>query len=152
MSDLFAAFGIDWRLLLVNGVNFGLLLLGLWYFLYKPLTQMLESRRQKMAQGIRDAEAAAHELSKIEASRAAVLAEAGKEADDVVSRARALGAEKQRALVEAGEANAAALLSEAEAGAKQLKEEAIAQSKQEVAKLIVLGIEHAAGDASPSKK
>jgi len=152
MSDLFAAFGIDWRLLLVNGVNFGLLLLGLWYFLYKPLTQMLESRRQKMAQGIHDAEAAAHELSQIEASRAAVLAEAGKEADDVVSRARALGAEKQRALVEAGEANAAALLSEAEAGAKQLKEEAIAQSKQEVAKLIVLGIERAAGDASPSKK
>ena len=145
MSDLFAAFGIDWRLLLVNGVNFGLLLLGLWYFLYKPLTNMLEARRQKLIQGVRDAETAAHELSKIEESRAGVLAQAGKEADEVVSRARALGAEKQRALVEAGEANAAALLSEAEAGAKQLKEEAIAQSKQEVAKLIVLGMERAFG-------
>lgn len=152
MSDLFAAFGIDWRLLLVNGVNFGLLLLGLWYFLYKPLTQMLESRRQKMAQGVRDAETAAHELKKIEEARTDLLAQAGKEADEVVSRARVLGAEKQRALVEAGEANAATILSDAEAQAKQLKEEAIAQSKQEVAKLIVLGMERTALEASPSKK
>ncbi len=144
MSDLFAAFGIDWRLLLVNGINFGLLLLGLWYFLYKPLTQMLESRRQKMAQGVRDAEAAAHQLQKIESERADLLAQAGKEADDVVSKARALGAEKQRALTEAGEANAAALLTQAEAQAQQLKVEAIEQSKQEVAKLIVLGMERVA--------
>lgn len=144
MSDLFAAFGIDWRLLLVNGINFGLLLLGLWYFLYKPLTTMLESRRQKMAQGVRDAEAAAHQLHKIESERADLLAQAGKEADDVVSKARALGAEKQRALTEAGEANAAALLTQAEAQAQQLKAEAIEQSKQEVAKLIVLGMERVA--------
>ncbi len=144
MSDLFAAFGIDWRLLLVNGINFGLLLLGLWYFLYKPLTQMLESRRQKMAQGVRDAEAAAHQLQKIESERADLLAQAGKEADEVVSKARALGAEKQRALTEAGEANAAALLTQAEAQAQQLKVEAIEQSKQEVAKLIVLGMERVA--------
>lgn len=152
MSDLFAAFGIDWRLLLVNGVNFGLLLLGLWYFLYKPLTSVLEARRQKMAQGVHDAEAAAHELGKIEEARAGLLAQAGKEADEVVSRARALGAEKQRALVEAGEANAATLLTEAEAQAKQLKEETIAQSKQEVAKLIVLGMERVALEGSTSKK
>lgn len=144
MSDLFAAFGIDWRLLLVNGINFGLLLLGLWYFLYKPLTTMLESRRQKMAQGVRDAEAAAHQLHKIESERADLLAQAGKEADDVVSKARALGAEKQRALTEAGETNAAALLTQAEAQAQQLKAEAIEQSKQEVAKLIVLGMERVA--------
>jgi len=147
MSDLFAAFGIDWRLLLVNGVNFGLLLLGLWYFLYKPLTSMLEARRQKMADGIRDAEAAAHELRKIEEARTDLLAQAGKEAETLVSRARALGAEKQRALVEAGEANAATLLTEAAAQAVQLKEEAIAQSKQEVAKLIVLGIERTGAQA-----
>lgn len=144
MSDLFAAFGIDWRLLLVNGVNFGLLLFGLWYFLYGPIVKMLEDRRQKLADGVRDAAAAAHELQKIESARADILARAGKDADDVVSNARAAGAEKQRALVEAGEASAAALLSEAEAQALQLKNDAIAESKQEVAKLIVLGMERMA--------
>lgn len=105
---------------------------------------MLEDRRQKLADGVRDAAAAAHELQKIESARADILARAGKDADDVVSNARAAGAEKQRALVEAGEASAAALLSEAEAQALQLKNDAIAESKQEVAKLIVLGMERMA--------
>lgn len=144
MSDLFAAFGIDWRLLLVNGINFGLLLFGLWYFLYGPIVKMLEDRRQKLADGVRDAEVAAHELQKIEESRTTLLAEAGKEAEALVSRARAAGAEKQRALIESGEASATALLTDAQIQAAQLKHDAITESKQEVAKLVVLGMERLA--------
>jgi F0F1-type ATP synthase membrane subunit b/b' len=43
--------------------------------------------------------------------------------------------------VSASEASAQALLKDAEAQATELKREAIEQSKQEVAKLIVLGME-----------
>ena len=37
MNELFAAFGIDWKLLLAQGVNFGIVLVALWYFLYRPV-------------------------------------------------------------------------------------------------------------------
>lgn len=141
MSDLFAAFGIDWRLLLVNGVNFGLLLLGLWYFLYGPLTRTLEDRRQKMAEGVRNAADAKKKLEDIEEARAGMLAQAGRDADEVVSKAVALGGDKQRTLLAQGEASAQAVLVAAAAQAEQMKREAIAESKQEVAKLIVLGME-----------
>ena len=47
MGQVLAAFGIDWRLLLINSINFGLLLLALWYFLYGPLMKMLEEAPQK---------------------------------------------------------------------------------------------------------
>lgn len=143
MSELFGAFGIDWRLLLVNCINFGLLLLGLWYFLYGPLTRMLESRREKIAKGIEDATEAEAKLKGIEEARAGMIADAGKEADSLVASARAAGSAKQKELIAQGEAAAANVISSAEAQAKELKEKAITESKQEVAKLIVLGMEKA---------
>jgi F-type H+-transporting ATPase subunit b len=116
-------------------------MLALWYFLYGPLTRMLEERRQKVADGVRDAESAKHTLAEIERSRGVILAAAGTEADEVLKKSRAAAQEKERELVAAGEATAANILREAAAQAAELKAEAIAQSKQEVAKLVVLGVE-----------
>ncbi len=141
MNALLAAFGIDWRLLLINLLNFGLLLAALWYFLYKPLTTMLEARRQRMIEGVRNAAEADRRIEEIEASRADMMAKAGRDSDEVLALARKSGVEKQRELVAQGEASQSAMLKEAEAQAKEMKNQAITESKQEVAKLIVLGME-----------
>ena len=141
MSAVLTTFGVDWRLLLINAINFGLLLLVLWYFLYAPVMKMLEERRARVVQGVRDAEAAAQKLREIEASRASALAAAGKEADALVAAARAAGAQKERDLVQKGEAAAQRAVAEAQAQAIELQRRSIEESKQEVAKLIVLGME-----------
>lgn len=143
MEAILTTFGIDWRLLLVNAINFGLLLAALWYFLYTPLMRMLEERRQKVEHGVRDAESAKRVLEEIEAGRAQQLAQAGKEADAIVAGARSSGAAKEHELVAAGEAAAAQLLREAQVQAQEMKREALEESRQEVAKLIVLGMEKA---------
>ena len=141
MSQVLSTFGIDWRLLLINAVNFFLVMVALWYFLYAPVMRMLESRREKVAKGVQDAQDAARSLSEIESSRAGVLSAAGKDADAMVAAARAAGAQKERELAQKGEAAAAALLREAQAQAAEMKARSIEESKQEVAKLIVLGME-----------
>jgi F-type H+-transporting ATPase subunit b len=141
MSAVFVAFGIDWRLLLIDSINFGLLMLALWYFLYGPLMRVLEARRQKVAEGVHDAEQAAIKLHEIEASKSGILAEAGQEADQLLTKARQAGEEKQRAMIAAAEAAAARTTAEAAAAAAELKTQAIEGSKQEVAKLVVLGME-----------
>jgi len=141
MSAVFAAFGIDWRLLLIDSINFGVLLFALWYFLYAPLTKMLETRRQKVAEGVHDAEQAGIKLREIEEAKSGILADAGQEADELLRKARLAAAEKERALVIAAEAAAARTAGEAAAQAAELKAQAIEESKQEVAKLVVLGME-----------
>jgi len=141
MEAIFTTFGIDWRLLLINGINFGLLLGVLWYFMYTPVMRMLEERREKVSQGVRDAEAAQIKLSEIEGTRQNILAGAGKEADALVAAARAAGGAKERELRSSGEAAAATLVRDAEAQAAEMKARSIEESKQEVAKLIVLGME-----------
>lgn len=141
MGELFAAFGLDWRLLIINLINFGVLTLALWYFLYGPLTKMLEDRRQKVIQGVEDAEAAALRLSEIETAKSDIMAAAGAEADEVLKKARAAGIEKERSIIAASEAAAARTIQEGEAQAAELKAQALQESKQEVAKLVVLGME-----------
>lgn len=143
MSAILQAFGIDWRLLIINAVNFALLLGALWYFLYEPLTRILEERRTKVAQGVADAEEARTKLEEIQSARAEMLAEAGKEADDVLARAREGALVKGREIVSSGEKAASRIVSEAEAQAEELKRRAILESREEMARLIVLGAEKA---------
>ena len=141
MGQVLTTFGVDWRLLLINAVNFGLLMYVLGYFVYGPLTKILEERRQKVAQGVKDAEASARKLSEIEASRSVILAKAGSEADEVLKQSRTAAQAKEKEIIAAGEAAAANTLREAAAQAEELKAEAIEESKKEVAKMVVLGVE-----------
>jgi F-type H+-transporting ATPase subunit b len=141
MGAILTAFGIDWRLLIVNTVNFAIVLAALSYFLYKPLMAMLEERRQKVAQGVHEAEEAHARLEEIESSRDAKLADAGREADEVLARARQAATESGKKILAEREAAAARLIQEAHKEAEEVKAKALAQSKEEVAKLIVLGVE-----------
>lgn len=141
MNAILTTFGIDWHLLLINAINFGLLLAGLTYFLYKPLSKMLEERRMKVAKGVEDAVAAEHALARIEGERSEVLAKAGQEADAVLTQAKATATGKGKEILAQAEANAARRLAEAEAQSEELKKKAVQESREEVAKIIVLGIE-----------
>lgn len=143
MQEILTTFGVDWRLLAINAINFALVLLVLWRFLYRPLIKVLEDRREKVTQGVKDAEHAQKKLAEIEGSRAGVLAKAGSEADQIISHAQKRGVDKERELLSRAEASAASVISEAEAEAKEAKHRAVVESKEEVAKLIVLGMEKA---------
>lgn len=141
MEQILSTFGIDWKLLLINALNFALALTVLWYFLYTPIMRVLEERREKVSRGVKDAESAQAKLKEIETSRGATLAAAGKEADDILAGARAAGTKKEREITAQAEGTAAAVLEEAQVEAQELKHRAIEESRQEVAKLVVLGLE-----------
>ncbi len=149
MSKILDVFGIDWRLLAINIVNFGILLYLLKRFAYGPIMAALEARRQKVSEGVRNADLAERKLKKIEASQDEILSKAGKEADALLARGREAGIAKEKELISEGEAAAVALLKDAENQAREMKTQAIVESREEVAKLIVLGMEKAM--TSPSK-
>jgi len=139
-------FGIDWRLLVVNAINFGLLLFLLKYYAYGPIMNALEARRQKVSEGVRNADLAERRLKSIEASKAEILAQAGKEADALLAHGREAGIAKEKEIIAEGEMAAVSLLKDAENQAKEMKAQAIAESREEVAKLIVLGMEKGMGN------
>jgi len=59
-------FGIDWKLFLSQLINFGLILVVLTIFVYKPVLKMLKERNRKIKEGLDKAEEANVRLKEID--------------------------------------------------------------------------------------
>ena len=54
MEEIIHAFGIDWRLIVIQMFNFAVLAGALWYFLYTPVLTILSDREAKLKKGVED--------------------------------------------------------------------------------------------------
>ena len=82
-----AALGINFGLLIVQIIAFAIVFLTLNAWVYKPMLDMMESRKQKIAQGLEDARVASEARANAEKEAAKVLAEAQTEANNIVREA-----------------------------------------------------------------
>ena len=141
MQALFAAFGLNGSLILAQAVNFGIVLIALTYFLYKPINKVLDARQKKVAKGIEDANNAAEKLATADGIASAKLTTAETEAEGIMLSARdAAKSEKNRILKEA-EDRAAHVAADADARAKEASAKMLRESEKEVARLAVLAAE-----------
>ena len=113
MDQLFAAFGIDWRLLIIQGVNFGALLGLLTYFLYTPVMKLIDERREKIAEGGRKAEAADRRLAEAKTEGDEMIGTAARSAEQLLANARLRADEKGTEIMTAAESRAEKLVAEA---------------------------------------
>lgn len=141
MSELFAAFGINWKLLLVQAFNFGALLSVLTYFLYKPVLGMIDARRKIIAEGVRKAEEAEQQLSEAKVEGDRRIGEAGREAEALIAAARSSAEEKAAEIVKAAEAQAASNLKDALTRAAEAKRQALQESSKEITRAAMLAAE-----------
>jgi F-type H+-transporting ATPase subunit b len=141
MDQLIATFGIDWRLLLVQSVNFGLLLLVLWKFVYRPVLAMIDTRRDAIAEGVRKAEAADRRLAEADAEGKQLVGDAAREGEAIVTAARTRAEEKASELLKEAQDKAAATAAEATERAAEAKRRALVESEQEIARAAVLAAE-----------
>ncbi len=141
MSELFATFGINWKLLLIQAVNFGVLLTALTYFLYRPVMKILDERRAKIAEGVQAAEAAGQRLADAKTEADGIVGDGARQAESLLSNARTSAEEKGATIVKDAEARATALLKDAEARATETQRQALRESEREIAKAAMLAAE-----------
>lgn len=141
MEEIARVFGLNWKLFLVQTVNFGVLLLALWYFLYRPVLNMIDARREKIEQGVKSAEKAEERLGEIEGEREEVLKKATNEADDILATSKDRAQEKASSIVTEADTRADSILSGAQQRAEEMKEQALRESKEEIGKAAILAAE-----------
>lgn len=138
MHELFQAFGINWKLLVIQIVNFGILLAVLYRFLYTPILRLIEERRSAIAKGIEDAERAGKELTAADEKKTKIVTEALLEKERIIKEARVEGASQEKNIIDSANERSARMLAEAKKAAAEEKERLLRESKQEIAALIVL--------------
>jgi F-type H+-transporting ATPase subunit b len=147
--------GIDWKLLLAQGVNFLILLYILKRFAYAPMLRFLDDREGRIKQGLKDAEAATQKLTETEAAQKAVLAEAQKEAKGIVEEAVAAAKRRDAENLEKTKDEVARMLAASQAEIVAEKTRMLEEAKQELADLIVAATEKVTKekiDASKNKE
>ncbi len=141
MSELFAAFGVNWKLLIVQAVNFGLLLSLLTYFLYKPVLRIIDERQKKIAEGVKTAAEADRKLADAKTESDEMVGGAAREAEALVASARSRANEQGAEMLKAAEARAAATTKDAAERAEEAKRQMIKESEREIARAAMLAAE-----------
>ncbi|MBX9906408.1 ATP synthase F0 subunit B [Patescibacteria group bacterium] len=141
MQEIINAFGIDWRLIVIQIFNFALLLTGLWYFLYTPVLTMLEKRQKTIEKGLADAALAEQALTGAETEKAAIVKAAHDEATAVSLRAKAYADEKSAALVREAEEKTTRMMEEAKKAGLELQNRLYKESEAEIARTALLAAE-----------
>jgi F-type H+-transporting ATPase subunit b len=125
------------RSLLIQVVNFLVLLFILWKLLYKPLVAKMEERTQAIKKSLEEAQAARVDAERQRQEHAAQIQAALGEAQAIRSTALKEAAEEQRRLVEAARAEAGRLVQTAKNEMEQDIRRARQQLQQEVGDLAV---------------
>ena len=146
------ALGINLGLLIVQLIAFAIVFLTLNAWVYKPMLDMMESRKTKIAQGLEDARVAAEARANAEKEAAKVLAEAQAEAGKVVREATERAASAGKDVKAAAEAEAAKAREAAMAEAELERGRILGDLRGQVAALAIAAANKLVGDALDEKK
>ena len=90
-------FQINLFQVVIAAANFVIFLVLMWQFAFKPIATMLSERKERIEQGLRDAEQARKDRESAEQERLAALTEARREANDILARAQKVAQETRDA-------------------------------------------------------
>jgi len=119
----------------IAAANFVVFLVLMYTFAFKPVAKLLEDRRARIEQGLKDAEQARRDRESAEQERLSTLSEARREANDILARAQKVAQETRDADIAATREELDRMRSRATDDIASEKQRAIAELRGEVAEL-----------------
>lgn len=123
-------FGLTWPHFIAQCLSFLIVAFALHRFAYRPILQVLEERRQRIKEGLDNAEKIRAELARTEAARQEVLNQANRDANKLVDEARAAADRERTRLTQ----EAVAQVNQMIAKARESNEGELARMKAELRK------------------
>jgi F-type H+-transporting ATPase subunit b len=130
-------FGFDWPHFGAQVINFLIVAGVLVVFAYRPILNVLEERKKRIAEGLANAEKIKQELARTEAARQEVLNQANLQANKLIEEARAAAARVQEQETQKAIAAAEQIIAKARETADQDHARMLTELKREVGRLVV---------------
>ena len=146
------ALGINFGLLIVQIIAFFIVLLTLNAWVYKPMLNMMETRKQKIAQGLEDARVAAEARADAQKDADKIRAEAQVEASKIVGEATERAAAAANDVKAAAAADIAMARDAAVAEAELERNRILGDLRSQVAALAIAAANKLVGEALDEKK
>jgi len=137
IEQIARTFGVDWPHLIAQMISFSIVCLLLYRFAYRPVLKILGDRRQLIAQVLADSEKIKAELSRTEAQRLEVLAEANVHAAHFIEEAKRVAARLKQRETRQAFAAAEQIIADARETAARDHARMLVELRQEVGRLVV---------------
>jgi F-type H+-transporting ATPase subunit b len=132
--ELFQSLGINWKILLGQGINFLILLFLMKKFVYPRFFSILKERKEKIEEGIKRMEEAERKIRVAKAEKEQILKEAKENAKLIIQEAQELAKVKESEILAKAEREREKIIEEAkkigQEEIKKLKENFLRESLQ----------------------
>lgn len=139
--EILQLFGVDWKLMLAQLVNFGIVVAVLWWFALKPLLATMAKRNQEIARGLSDAQAAGDRLKAVESEAKAKLQVAKQEALAILDKTREQAESSRQTAISKTKAEVESLINKAKEQIEAEKNQMVGEARQELADILVAALE-----------
>lgn len=144
--------GLNLGTLLVQIINFAIVLVVLSAWLYKPLTNVLRKRRATIEKGLEDARVASEARENAEKDAASILAEAQTNAAQIIRDAKEKAEETGRSVKADVEVDIAKMRKDAMIEIEAERERALSEIRTHVATLAIAAAQKLVGEALDEKR
>ena len=131
------SFGVDVPHLVAQVVSFSIVALLLHRFAYRPILQVLDERRQRIAESLANAEKIKVELAQTEAARQEIMQKANTQANQLIAEARAAAQRVQEQETQKAIAAAELIIAKAHEATSLDRARMMTELKREIGRLVV---------------
>ncbi len=152
MGDLIETFHIDFRLLVAQAINFAIVFAVLYFFALKPLMKIMQERTGKIEKSLDDARAIDEKLAQTREEYNVVMANAKKEAAEILEKAKQAAEEKKKETVAKAKEEIGSIINQEKAKMQHEKAQTLKEIKKEAADLVVASLHKILGEGVDAKK
>ncbi len=145
--EALGALGINGPFLLSQIVNFLILFLALRFLLWKPMLKMLNERKQRIAQGLEDAEQARRDRERAQAEYEERIKQAGQEREEILARAAEEGEQAKAETLAQARTQAEQIVAEGKETVERERQQMLVELRSQVAALSIAAANKLIGEA-----
>ncbi len=141
MDSLITTFHIDWKIIIAQAINFGIVFAVLYMFALKPLKKLMAERENKIAKGVEDARINAEMVANTKKEYDAVIAKAKAEAHELFQEGKKDAEAKKAEMMEKAKMEVAGLIENGKKTLENEKVKMVEEAKKEIVSLVVAATE-----------
>lgn len=141
MDSFITTFHIDWKILIAQAINFGIVFLLLYFFALKPIKKIMGERTTTIEGGISDAKANAEILKNTKKEYDSIVAKARLEAHAIFQEGKKEAEAKKAEMLALAQKDVEGMIASGKKTLESEKNKMVEEAKSEIVSLVVLATE-----------
>lgn len=147
-----AALGLNAKIFIAQLINFAVVLLVLWKWVYKPIVRLLEERQHKIEQSVKNAEEIEARMKSLDVERREILTQAKAEAQSVVDEAMRSAEARKAEMVEKTKREVERVIMQGKTQLNLERETMIREARKDLIEIAVSATRRIIGEEISDKK